>query len=400
VKNKLTFSILLVSTLIILLFLGNSPLHNEGIYPQMELFSKVMAIIQQNYVKEVSVKKLIEGALEGMLSSLDPYSQFMPPEVYQEVKIETEGKFGGVGMVITRKEGIITVISPLEDTPAFRAGIKPGDRIIEIDGESTKGWTTTQAAHKLRGEPGTEVTIKIWREKEEKFLTITLTREIIHIKSVKDPEVLEEGIGYLRISAFREDTDEELRKALEVLKEKRVKALILDLRNNPGGLLQQAVEVSDIFLPPEKLVVYTEGRNRTNRKNYYSRHPALFTSPFPVVIMVNEGSASASEIVAAALKDWKVGILLGEKTFGKGSVQSIIPIDEEYHIRLTTAYYYAPFGECIEGKGLVPDIEVPLTPEEEEKVWEAILEGKREDDIQLKKAIEFLKQEMAKLGSG
>ena len=399
-KNKLTFSILLVSTLIILLFLGNSPLHNEGIYPQMELFSKVMAIIQQNYVKEVSVKKLIEGALEGMLSSLDPYSQFMPPEVYQEVKIETEGKFGGVGMVITRKEGIITVISPLEDTPAFRAGIKPGDRIIEINGESTKGWTTTQAAHKLRGEPGTEVTIKIWREKEEKFLTITLTREIIHIKSVKDPEVLEEGIGYLRISAFREDTDEELRKALEVLKEKRVKALILDLRNNPGGLLQQAVEVSDIFLPPEKLVVYTEGRNRTNRKNYYSRHPALFTSPFPVVIMVNEGSASASEIVAAALKDWKVGILLGEKTFGKGSVQSIIPIDEEYHIRLTTAYYYAPFGECIEGKGLVPDIEVPLTPEEEEKVWEAILEGKREDDIQLKKAIEFLKQEMAKLGSG
>ncbi len=172
------------------------------------------------------------------------------------------------------------------------------------------------------------------------------------------------------------------------------------MRNNPGGLLQQAVEVSDIFLPPEKLVVYTEGRNRTNRKNYYSRHPALFTSPFPVVIMVNEGSASASEIVAAALKDWKVGILLGEKTFGKGSVQSIIPIDEEYHIRLTTAYYYAPFGECIEGKGLVPDIEVPLTPEEEEKVWEAILEGKREDDIQLKKAIEFLKQEMAKLGSG
>ncbi|NOZ64135.1 MAG: S41 family peptidase [Caldiserica bacterium] len=393
-KRKLA---LLVFSFALLIFLaGNSPSQEETIYPQLELFAKVIAIVQQSYVKEVSTKTLIEGALKGMIASLDPYSEFMTPQEYEDMKIETEGKFGGVGMVITSEKGIITVISPIEDTPAFRAGIKPRDKIIEIEGESTKGWSTQKAAHKLRGKPGTKVHFKIWREGDNGVKSFTITREIIKINSVKGPKIFDDKIAYIRLSVFRDRIDKELKNALSEVKEKHISALILDLRNNPGGLLDEAVKVSDLFLPRGKLVVYTQGRNKKNRNDYFSTNDPYFTSPYPIVILVNKGSASASEIVSAALKDWGVAILLGEKTFGKGSVQSILPVEDNYTLRLTTAHYYTPDNICIEGKGLAPDIEVSLKPEEEEKVLKAFIEGKKEGDIQLQKALEFLKQEMSK----
>ncbi len=382
----------------LLLLVGVSPPPEDSLYSQFRLFAKVIAIIQQDYVEEVKVKDLIVGALKGMLSNLDPYSQFMTPREYKEMKIETEGKFGGVGMVITSREGVITVVSPIEDTPAFRAGIKPGDRIIEIDGESTKGWTTWKAAQKLRGKPGTEVTIKVWREGESELLTITLRREIIEIKSVKGPEKIKEGIFYIRITAFREGTTQELKEALSKAKKEGMKYLILDLRNNPGGLLDEAVKVADLFLPQEKLVVYTQGRRKEVEKNYYSANPPFLKLDNPIIVLVNRGSASASEIVSGALQAWKKGILVGEKTFGKGSVQSILPVNKEYHLRLTTAHYYTPGGKNIEGKGLEPDVKISLTEKEEKSMEEAWMKGELDKDVYIRKALQIIEGERVEQG--
>ena len=393
-RRKLT---LFLFSFVLLVFLaGNTPPREDNIYPHFKLFAKVIAIVQRDYVKKVKIKKLIEGALKGMISSLDPYSEFMTPQEYKEMEIETEGKFGGVGMVITIDKGIITVVSPIEGTPAFKAGIKPRDKILEIEGESTKGWTTWKAAQKLRGKPGTKVSFKIWRKGENGLKSFTLTREVIKVRSVDGPEFFEKKIAYIRINAFREGVGKELKKVLSKAKEKGADALILDLRNNPGGLLNEAVEVSDSFLPKGKLIVYTEGRENRNKVKYVSSQPPCFTSPYPIVILVNKGSASASEIVSGALQAWKIGILLGEKTFGKGSVQSILPVEDNYYLRLTTAHYYTPRKECIEGKGLLPDIEVNLSPGEEKKTMESFIEGKKEGDIQLQKAIEFLRKKMGK----
>ncbi len=247
---------------------GSSIVEKEEIYPHLELLAKVIATIQQRYVKEIEVKKLINSSLEGMASSLDPYSQFMTPEIKKEFEIDTKGELEGVGMVITLQDNVITVISPIEDTPAFRAGIESGDKILEIDGKSTKGLSTWEAAKKLRGKPGTKVTIKVWREGEEDFLIFELTREIIHINSIKDVNIISDSIGYIRITAFREDTIKQLQEAVAELSKKGATSLILDLRNNPGGFLNSAIQVSDLFLCKGELIVYIKGRKGKEERKY------------------------------------------------------------------------------------------------------------------------------------
>jgi len=358
---------------------GNSIAKEEEIYPHLELLAKVIATIQQKHVKEVGIKELIDSSLEGMVSSLDPYSQFMTPEIKKEFEVETKGELEGVGMVITLQDNIITVISPIEDTPAFRAGIESGDKIVDIDGEPTKGLSTWKAAQQLRGKPGTKVTIKVWREGEEDLLTFELEREVIHIKSVKDANIIKDKIGYVRITAFREDTVNLLKESIAELLKNGANSLILDLRNNPGGLLDASIQVSDLFLPKGELIVYTQGRDSKDERKYYSRFEPLFPINKSIVILVNEGSASASEIVAGALKDDNRAVIIGTKTFGKGSVQSIIELDKDYALRLTTAHYYIPRGECIEGKGIAPDIEVAISKEERKLIRESLAEYKKED---------------------
>ena len=383
----------------LVLSMGDNPRGNsitkEEIYPHLEMLAKVMATIQQRYVKEVEAKKLIDSALEGMVSSLDPYSQFMTPEIKKEFDVDTKGELEGVGMVITLQDNVITVISPIEDTPAFRAGIESGDKILEIGGESTKGWSTWEAAKKLRGEPGTKITIKVWREGEEDLLTFELTREVIHIKSVKDANIINEGIGYVRVTAFREDTVGELGKSIEELLGKGATSIILDLRNNPGGFLDSAIQVSDLFLPKGELIVYIKGRKEGEERKFYAQKDPILPMNDAVIILVNEGSASASEIVAGALKDSKRATIIGTKTFGKGSVQSVIDLDEEYALRLTTAYYYIPEGICIEGKGIAPDIQVEISKDEKKQIREFLSGYKKEDiqkDPQLKRAVEYLEE--------
>lgn len=380
---------------------SNSIAEEDEIYPHLELLAKVMATIQQRHVKEVGTKELIDNALEGMASSLDPYSQFMTPEVKKEFEVETKGELEGVGMVITLQDHVIAVISPIEDTPAFKAGIEAGDKILEIEGESTKGLSTWEAAKKLRGKPGTKVTIKVWREGEEDLLTFELTREVIHIKSVKHANIISDGIGYIRIIAFREDTITQLQEKIIELLNEGIDSIILDLRNNPGGFLDSAIQVSDLFLPKGDLIVYIKGREEGEERRYYSQKDPLLPMGDAIVILVNEGSASASEIVAGALKGSKRAVVIGTKTFGKGSVQSIIDLDKEYALRLTTAYYYIPEGKCIEGEGIPPDIEVEISKEEKKQIRE-FLAGYQEEDIQkdpqLQKAVEYL-QEKSKIAS-
>ncbi|MDD5454808.1 MAG: S41 family peptidase [Candidatus Ratteibacteria bacterium] len=366
----------------------------EEIYPQLELLAKVIATIQQKHVKEIGTKELINSSIEGMVTSLDPYSQFMTPEIKKEFEVETKGELEGVGMVITLQDNIVMVISPIEDTPAFRAGIESGDKITEIDGEPTKGWSTWKAAQKLRGTPGTKVTIKVFREGEEDLLTFELTREVIHIKSVKDASILSDNIGYIRVTAFREDTFQRLKEAVLELQNKGAKSIIMDLRNNPGGFLESSIQISDLFLPKGALIVYTKGRDEKDEKKYYAQNNSILPATDNIVILVNGGSASASEIVAGALRDNNRAVIIGTKTFGKGSVQSIIEIDKDYSLRLTTAYYYIPRGESIEGKGIAPDIEVEISKAEKKQIKEFIAAGYQKFDIekdpQIRKAVEYL----------
>jgi carboxyl-terminal processing protease len=386
-KRKIVWSIIgLISLAIIVggdVTASQKRKQEEEVYKNIELFLDAMKIVENQYVEPVENKKLVYGALKGMLGSLDPYSAFLEPELTQELQIETKGEFHGVGMEITSKDGVITVVSPIEDTPAWKAGIKAGDRIIEIDGESTKGLTTLEAARKLRGKKGTEVTISILREGATELKKITLVRDVIKVKSIKE-EVLDNNLGYIRIRDFQERTSSDLARALENLNKKNVKGLILDLRNNPGGLLSSAVEVSEFFVPKGKLIVYIQGREAKDKSTFNSRKEPIWKKP--VVLLINEGSASASEIVVGALKDNIPGtIAVGMKTFGKGSVQNLVPLSDGSSLKLTTAHYYTPSGVCIEGKGIEPDITVQL-PEN----GAIIPMGK--DDIQFQKAIESLRK--------
>jgi len=356
--------------------------NEESLYKYLEMYVDVMKIVKNQYVEPVDDKQLLYGSLKGMLMSLDPYSAFLEPEVKKELETETKGEFEGVGMEITLKDGLITVVSPIEDTPAWRAGIKPEDKIIEIDGKSTKGLTTWEAAKKLRGKKGTEVEISIMRKNVPKLIKIKLVRDVIIVKSVKTKEF--DDIGYLKITAFQEKTGKDVSEKIIEFNKKNLKGLILDLRNNPGGLLSSAIEVSEVFLPQGSLILYTQGRDQKDRKNFYTKNKALWEKP--IVVLCNQGSASASEIVIGALKDnLKYFSSVGEKTFGKGSVQNLIGLQDGSALKLTIAHYYTPKGECIEEKGIMPKIQISL-PEEEE-----IILGE-EKDIQLKKAIEEIKR--------
>lgn len=381
----------------------------DEIYKQIELFTYAFSIIKSEYVSDPPPKDLIYGALKGMLAGLDPHSQFMDPDIYKELQVETEGKFGGLGIEISIKDGLLTIITPIEDTPAWKAGIKAGDRIVKIGDELTKDFTLLDAVKRLRGKPGTSVTITVLRESEGKLLNFTIERAIINIKDVKEAKILEDNIGYIRLVEFRETSQKSMENALNELKKKGANCLVLDLRNNPGGLLDSAVEVTNFFIEPGKIVVYTKGRkllqNITYKSNY--ENPIL---DWPMVVLVNEGSASGSEIVAGALQDYKRAIILGTKTFGKGSVQTVIPLSDGSALRLTTSEYFTPSGKVINKEGVSPDVKVEQKTIElkettdTEKLFEEILAGKAPEkpeekkpeddyksDFQLTRAIDLLK---------
>ena len=302
-------------------------------------------------------KDLIYGALKGMLSALDSHSQFMDPDTYNELKVDTEGKFGGLGIEITIKDSLLTVITPIEDTPAWKIGIKSNDRIVKINDELTRDMTLTEAVKRMRGKPGETVTLTILRESEKKILEFKIVRDIIKIKDIKAAKILEEGIGYIRLVEFRENTPQDIKAALGNLKKQGANAFILDLRNNPGGLLDVAVRVTGQFIEKGKLIVFTQGRRQSQnlKFNSASNDPILDS---PLVVLINEGSASGSEIVAGCLQDYKRAIIVGVKSFGKGSVQTVIPLSDGSALRLTTSKYFTPLGKEIHGKGVIPDITV------------------------------------------
>ncbi len=329
-------------------------------YEYIGLFTDVMTIVKKSYVEEVDSKKLIHGAINGMLSSLDPHSSFMTPETFKEMKIDTKGAFGGLGIEISMKEGVLTVISPIEDTPAQRAAIKAGDHILKIDDKFTKDLSITEAVKRMRGLKGSKVILTIMRDGFDRPKEFTLVRDIIQVKSVRS-RLFDGGYGYVRIAQFQERTDEDLDKALKTLvadnKGKQLSGLVLDLRNDPGGLLDQAVKVADHFVESGKRIVYTEGREKESRMQFDATSRRKEPG-YPVVVLINSGSASASEIVAGALQDHKRAIVMGIQSFGKGSVQTIIPLADSSGLRLTTARYYTPSGRSIQAKGIKPDITV------------------------------------------
>jgi carboxyl-terminal processing protease len=328
-------------------------------YESLEVFANIIHIVQRHYVSDVETANLIQGAIDGMMSSLDPHSAYLTPELYRELQVDTRGTFGGLGIEITVKDDVLTVIAPLEDTPAFRAGVKAGDRIIKIDGAITKDMTLMKAVSLMRGPKGSSIKLTLVREGRAEPFDVALTREIIRVKSVKDVKTYDERYGYVRLLQFQEGTARELQDAIAKL-DKELKGgmegLILDLRHDPGGLLNEAVKVCDVFLD-SGLIVYTEGRTENQKQRFLAQNDGN-EPKVPLVILVDEGSASASEIVAGALQDHKRAVLVGTQTFGKGSVQTILPLDQESALRLTTALYYTPSGRSIQATGIRPDVEV------------------------------------------
>lgn len=323
-------------------------------YENIELFQKVLQFVETNYVDPVKNKELIYGAIKGMLETLDPHSNFMPPDVFKDMKIDTSGKFGGLGIEIGQREGVLTIISPMEDTPAWKAGLKSGDRIVKINKESTRGLTLMEAVSKMRGKKGTSVTLSIYRDGFDRIKDVSLVRDIIKIQSVKY-ETLGNGYGYVRLTNFNETASQDIKKAIDKMeKEGPLKGLVFDLRNNPGGLLDQAVDVSSLFID-EGVVVSTAGRDK-NAKEYKYAKKGMARKDLPVAILVNSTSASASEIVAGALQDNHRAIILGQPTFGKGSVQTLVELGQDMGLKLTIARYYTPSGRSIQDKGVQPDV--------------------------------------------
>lgn len=334
-------------------------------YKNIELLTSVMEIVRKDYVEgeKLTYQDLTYSALKGMLNGLDPHSQFMDRNSFDEMKQETGGQFGGIGVVIGSKDGIITVISPMEDTPGFKAGLLPGDKLIRIEGKSTEKMSLPEVVKQLRGQPGTKVNLTILRSKSREIKDLTIVRATIKVDSVKDTKMVSGKIGYIRITQFNEPTADEFEKALQKLEKEGLEGLIVDLRNNPGGLLESAVDICGKFLPKGELVVFTEGRN-PSVKNLYRVRDGHTHPNYPIAVLINEGSASGSEIVAGALQDTKRAIIVGETSFGKGSVQSVMPLRDGSAIRLTTAKYYTPSKKVIHEHGITPDIVVPMSEED------------------------------------
>ena len=333
----------------------------KSVYDEFEEFIKVVKELQERYVDEISLNTILTNAYRGMLSGLDPYSQYFGSEELEDLKIETEGEFEGLGIEVIVKDGMLTVITPILDSPAFKAGILVGDRIIKIDGESTENMTIRDAVKKLRGKLGTKITLTVFHEGDTTPTDITIERAKIHVQSIRGARIVDADykIGYLAVTNFQENTVRDMDAAIQDLMKKGMKCLILDLRFNPGGLLNVAVDMADKFLE-RGVIVSTKGRDKTQNYVYKAHKPGTYPN-FPMVVLVNSGSASASEIVAGAIKDHKRGLLLGIKTFGKGSVQSLIPVgDGKAALKLTTARYYTPSGVCIHEKGIEPHVKVSL----------------------------------------
>jgi carboxyl-terminal processing protease len=349
-------------------------------YETLETFTNILSIVKKNYVEDVETKNLVNGAINGMLTSLDPHSAYLTPDLYKELQMDTQGRFGGLGIEITVKNGVLTVVSPIEDTPAFKAGVQPGDMIFKIEDDFTKDMTLVDAVKRMRGAKGTKINLSIKREGNPELINFTLTRDTIRVQSVRN-RTLEPGYGYIRLAQFQERSDRDLQKALEKMAGEKggLKGLVLDLRNNPGGLLTQAVRVSDLFLD-SGLIVYTDGRIESQRQKFFAQKEASLMD-FPIVVLVNGGSASASEIVAGALQDHKRAVVLGTKTFGKGSVQTILPLDDNSALRLTTARYFTPKGRSIQATGIVPDIIVESTPQQDGKVDDRKRPSLREENL-------------------
>jgi carboxyl-terminal processing protease len=326
-------------------------------YLNLQIFAKVLNIVQQYYVEPVDTQKLIYGGIKGMLRELDPHTNFLSPEIYREFESETSGEFGGIGIEISIEDGILTIISPIEDTPAWKAGIQPGDRVVEIDNVSTKGMSLVEAAQKMKGKNGEKIKLGIMREGFDEPKAFVIKRDVVKLQSVKFVD-LDDGYGYLRLTSFIENSARDMKAKLVEFKKKHknIKGIILDLRRNPGGLLDQAVQISNLFLE-RGVIVSTIGRDKTKKEIIQAKDTDSYIG-FPVIVLINESSASASEIVAGALKDNKRALIMGKRSFGKGSVQSVVKMGDGSGLKLTVARYYTPSGISIQAEGITPDIEV------------------------------------------
>lgn len=349
-------------------------------YQDLQLFTKVLNYVQQYYVEEVDTQKLIYGGIKGMLQELDPHTNFLPPEVYKEFETETSGEFGGIGIEITVQNDILTVISPIEDTPAYEAGIQAGDKIVEINGESTKGFSLAEAAQRMRGKRGSKVRLGIYRDGFDKPREFVVARGVVKVKSVKYTD-LDDGYGYIRLTSFIENSAPEMENALKALVKghKDIKGLIIDLRRNPGGLLDQAIKISDLFLE-NGVIVSTMGRNKREKEVVYAKKEGTY-SGFPIIVLMNEYSASASEILAGALQDNKRALIMGQQSFGKGSVQSVVKLGDGSGLKLTVARYYTPSGRSIQAEGIKPDVFVEEVDTDAYKKAVIKREVRREQDI-------------------
>ncbi len=373
-------------------------------FEKISVMMRVLHLIRQDYVDpdKIDFKRLIYGALQGMVSSLDPFSSFMPPDEYKDMMQSTEGEFGGLGVVVTVRDGFLTVVAPISGTPGSRAGLRAGDQIIKIEQRSTENMDLQQAVKQLKGPPGTQVQITIRRPSTGETRDLTITRAVISVPSVKDVRMLDGDIGYVRITQFNDPTPERLEKALlDLSRGRRLNGLVIDLRNNPGGLLDAAVQACALFLPPKSLVVYTEGRRPSQKREYFTTRKGRKFMDVKIAILVNRGSASAAEIMSACLQDYHRAVLVGERTFGKGTVQNVMELPDGSALRLTVAKYYTPSRRVIHHHGIEPDIKVKLSDEEFGKLIDAQSavgdeKGKVQfEDRQLERAVETLKSYQA-----